>query len=127
MLWKFMDSLGVCKGNGTRKGNGKCTCDSGYTGDACNECDIGHYESFRDEAKLLCSQCHDACDASGCASAGPKGCRACKSGWLLHPEEGGCSDIDECANMKHTCTENQFCVNNLGSFSCLGKSITFFP
>lgn len=65
---------GICKGNGTRKGNGKCACDDGYKGETCNECAIQYYESFRDENKLLCSQCHIACeDDSGCTSAGPKG------------------------------------------------------
>ena len=27
---------GKCKGEGTRKGNGKCACDTGYGGDTCN-------------------------------------------------------------------------------------------
>lgn len=48
-------------------------------------------------------------------------CKACKEGWLMQPEEGGCVDIDECAENKANCTKNQFCVNNEGSFSCLGK------
>lgn len=39
----------------------------------------------------------------------------------MQPELGGCVDIDECANGRHECTRNQFCVNNEGSFSCLGK------
>lgn len=65
---------GVCKGNATRKGNGKCACDEGYKGDTCNECTTQYYEAFRDENKLLCSICHNACDDSaGCTSAGPKG------------------------------------------------------
>lgn len=116
-----MNLIGVCKGNGTRKGNGKCSCDNGYAGETCNECADEYYESFRDETKLLCSLCHEACDTSGCTSAGPKGCRVCKTGWTMLPEEGGCTDIDECGNEKHTCTENQFCVNTQGSYSCLGK------
>lgn len=65
---------GKCKGNGTRRGNGKCACHDGYTGESCNNCAVGYYESFRDENKLLCSICHVSCDAThGCTSAGPNG------------------------------------------------------
>lgn len=110
---------GKCKGDGTRKGNGRCACDRGYTGDRCTECDTDHYESFRDADKLLCSQCHHACDDGGCTSAGPKGCRVCKHGWAMEPELGGCVDINECAKTSHGCTKNQFCVNNEGSYRCL--------
>lgn len=52
------------------------------------------------------------------------GCRVCKDGWSMQPELGGCVDIDECANGRHECTRNQFCVNNEGSFSCLGKKFS---
>lgn len=65
---------GVCKGNGTRKGNGKCLCDKGYSGETCRECSLQYYESFRDESKLLCSPCSDACKKdAGCTGAGPRG------------------------------------------------------
>lgn len=65
---------GVCKGNGTRKGSGKCSCQSGYIGDTCNECATQYYESFRDDTKLLCSECHVACEKdTGCNGAGPQG------------------------------------------------------
>jgi protein disulfide-isomerase len=64
---------GRCKGNGTRKGNGKCACDTGYTGEACNQCEVGYYEAFRDASKLLCTSCHPACKTSaGCDGPGPK-------------------------------------------------------
>lgn len=65
---------GNCKGNGTRKGNGKCSCHAGYKGDNCNECALQYYESFRDDTKLLCSECHVACEKNtGCNGAGPQG------------------------------------------------------
>lgn len=112
---------GACKGNGTRKGNGKCACHAGYTGQYCSDCAIDYYESFRDDSKLLCSNCHIACEKNtGCRGAGPKRCRACKKGWIMEAENG-CVDVDECASGTHKCTSNQFCVNSEGSVECLGK------
>lgn len=65
---------GACKGNGTRKGNGKCSCEPAYAGDDCMQCSKNYYESFRDENKLLCSQCHAACKKdTGCTGSGPRG------------------------------------------------------
>lgn len=109
---------GKCKGNGTRKGNGKCACDDGYTGDNCDSCGSEYYEAFRDAEKLLCSKCHKACAAGGCTGAGPNACRVCRSGWIMDSQRGGCADIDECITA-NTCTKQQFCVNNEGSFNCL--------
>lgn len=109
---------GKCKGAGTRKGNGKCSCNPGYTGENCRECAVSYYEAFRDDSKLLCSRCHDACGKDGCISAGSKGCKSCKIGWktdLTHT----CIDINECLSKKNICTSNQFCVNNEGSYKCL--------
>ncbi|XP_068141622.1 cysteine-rich with EGF-like domain protein 2 isoform X1 [Drosophila tropicalis] len=111
---------GKCKGAGTRKGNGKCLCDASYSGPNCNECSSKHYESFRDDSKLLCSPCHAACnDDGGCTGAGPKSCRKCKDGWLMD-SENGCVDINECLERPASaCRPQQFCVNNEGSFTCL--------
>lgn len=112
---------GVCKGNGTRKGNGKCTCHAGYVGENCIDCELDYYESYRSETKLLCSKCHVACEAkTGCTGAGPKGCRVCSIGWTMESEQG-CIDVDECASATHSCTKDEFCVNNDGSFECLSK------
>ncbi|EAT34727.1 AAEL013062-PA [Aedes aegypti] len=47
-----------------------------------------------------------------------KPCRVCRSGWIMDSQRGGCTDIDECITA-NTCTKQQFCVNNEGSFSCL--------
>lgn len=108
---------GKCKGAGTRKGNGKCLCDAGYTGEKCTECDIGYYSAYKDDAKLLCSKCHSACDGS-CTKAGTEGCEKCNAGWIMN-ENKGCLDLNECAASKTPCKINQFCVNNEGSFRCL--------
>lgn len=107
---------GKCKGSGTRKGNGECICNVGYGGAKCNVCANSYYESYRDDEKLLCSKCHNACKGT-CTSSGPKGCKDCNSGWINDPEHG-CLDINECATLD-PCKRNEFCINNDGSFSCL--------
>uniref|UniRef100_A0A1B6FV61 EGF-like domain-containing protein n=1 Tax=Cuerna arida TaxID=1464854 RepID=A0A1B6FV61_9HEMI len=108
---------GKCKGNGTRKGDGKCNCDTGYTGQFCDSCDISYYISYKDEKKLLCSKCHTACEGP-CTQAGVKGCLACTEGWIMDSERG-CLDINECFASTTPCKRNEFCVNNEGSYSCL--------
>lgn len=108
---------GVCKGNGTRKGNGKCNCDKGYAGENCFECADGFYEAFKDESKLLCSQCHVACYGS-CKGPGPRKCEKCREGWF-HKENEGCFDVDECIEKSPCDGRSHFCVNNEGSYSCL--------
>lgn len=112
---------GSCKGNGTRKGSGKCLCHAGYTGEYCMDCALDYYESFRDETKLLCSNCHVACEKStGCTGPGTRGCRVCTKGWVME-QDIGCADVDECASDTHNCNKDEFCVNNDGSFECLSN------
>ena len=116
---KVCNNNGKCKGAGTRKGNGQCLCDRGYTGDQCGQCAFGSYESYRDENKLLCSTCNDAC-AGGCKGAGPADCLdSCREGWQMMGEKG-CIDINECLESEKHCPGNQFCVNKAGNFTCLG-------
>lgn len=107
---------GKCKGSGTRKGNGKCSCDSGYTGEVCNTCNTGYYESFKDETKILCSECHKSCNGP-CSGPGPKACAKCGDGYTMHTEHG-CMDIDECV-VSTPCTKDKFCVNTDGRFRCV--------
>lgn len=117
---------GACKGNGTRVGNGKCSCHAGYTGEYCTDCALDYFESFRDDTKLLCSKCHNACEKkTGCTGAGPKGCRVCKKGWIMESEHG-CVDVDECASNTHKCSSNEFCVNSDGSFECLSNELLYY-
>ncbi|XP_015510300.1 cysteine-rich with EGF-like domain protein 2 [Neodiprion pinetum] len=109
---------GKCKGAGTRKGNGQCTCDEGYFGTTCEQCLPGYFESYRDEVKFLCTKCHLACDGN-CTEGGPKACQKCNQGWEMI-EEKGCIDINEClVSGKKACVGNKFCVNKEGSFDCL--------
>ncbi len=107
---------GKCKGAGTRKGNGKCACDSGYGGALCDKCAEGYYNSYKDEEKTLCSACHKSCQ-SHCNGSGPKACAKCAAGYQRDTEHG-CTDIDECA-VSRPCTGNKFCVNTEGSFRCV--------
>lgn len=108
---------GKCKGSGTRKGNGQCSCNIGYEGAACDKCSDTYYVSYKDDSKFLCSPCHHSCEKT-CSQAGPKGCVACKSGWQMNTEHG-CLDINECITKPDVCNNHQFCVNNDGSYSCL--------
>ncbi|OXU28623.1 hypothetical protein TSAR_010928 [Trichomalopsis sarcophagae] len=111
------NSNGKCKGSGTRKGNGKCTCDKGYSGELCFDCAAGFYQSFKDEKKLLCSPCHKACKGL-CTGGGPRDCHECNPGWKKIDGKG-CHDIDECLERENSCPDNHFCVNNEGNFSCI--------
>ncbi|KAK9751881.1 TLR4 regulator and MIR-interacting MSAP [Popillia japonica] len=105
---------GKCKGSGTRKGNGKCACDKGYTGEICDGCAVNYYESYRDEKKILCSPCPISCDGP-CTKSG---CEKCASGWVK-TDKGDCLDIDECAESTAACGPLQFCVNTEGNYKCL--------
>ena len=40
MQGQICSGNGKCKGDGTRKGNGKCACDSGYGGETCNRSEL---------------------------------------------------------------------------------------
>ncbi|CAG9828297.1 unnamed protein product [Diabrotica balteata] len=108
---------GKCKGAGTRKGNGQCQCEEGYTGDNCNTCNTTHYIVYQDEKKVLCAPCHISC-ADGCTKQGPDGCNSCRPGWTQDSEKT-CRDINECAAEKSPCTPLQFCVNMEGSYTCM--------
>ncbi|ODN00589.1 Cysteine-rich with EGF-like domain protein 2-A [Orchesella cincta] len=105
---------GKCKGSGTRKGNGECSCETGYTGKLCDSCAQNFYEAYKDTDKLLCSACHKACQG-GCSGAG---CAVCKDGWEADDEKG-CIDLNECLLEQEPCKQNEFCVNTEGSYTCI--------
>lgn len=108
---------GKCKGNGTRKGSGQCSCDVGYAGAVCDQCTASYYLSYKDDNKMLCARCHASCDGN-CSQAGAQGCEFCRDGWRKDKFKG-CVDVNECLYKRPPCKRNEFCVNNEGSFSCL--------
>ncbi|KAI1714782.1 cysteine-rich with EGF-like domain protein 2 [Ditylenchus destructor] len=116
---------GTCNGDGSRQGDGKCNCSSGYVGKMCSNCDAHYYPVAQNATYIECDECFDGC-ASGCTAAGPKGCRACRSGYKMD-EETGCQDIDECqlsaespegSEAKKCTKDHEVCVNIMGSFRC---------
>lgn len=65
---------GVCDGEGTRGGKGKCKCDLGYKGKSCTSCKKGFYKAqpAPDGGAPECKQCDVACAA--CIGASPAEC-----------------------------------------------------
>lgn len=113
---KLCSGSGKCRGDGTRKGNGTCLCDSGYSGDNCEQCSLGYYLAFKDDDKFLCSPCHRSC-MGGCRHGTQKDCVACRPGYEFDIDEG-CLDINEC-NDVNKCKKDQFCMNSIGSYTCM--------
>lgn len=107
---------GHCDGSGTRRGSGKCKCNSGYAGDLCDSCKSGYFEEIKNAETVKCSECHLSCKTT-CFKSGAAGCVDCKDGWTFN--EGKCSDIDECASDSSVCnSDTEFCENSEGSYSC---------
>ncbi|XP_020606772.1 cysteine-rich with EGF-like domain protein 2-A [Orbicella faveolata] len=102
-------------GDGTREGTGKCSCDSGYEGDLCDECAELYFEEQDENSKTKCTACHKSC-ADGCSGGSQKDCEKCKAGWEM-TDEDGCKDKNEC-DEEDTCEAGQYCVNNPGSYVC---------
>ncbi|TMS39397.1 hypothetical protein L596_005928 [Steinernema carpocapsae] len=107
---------GQCHGDGSRHGRGKCKCDKGYVGHMCSNCDAHYYPKQSDDTSIECAECFDGC-ASGCTADGSKGCRACRSGYIMDAEVG-CKDIDECLEGDKCAGEHETCNNTVGSYSC---------
>ncbi|XP_065311314.1 cysteine-rich with EGF-like domain protein 2 isoform X6 [Dermacentor albipictus] len=112
---------GRCKGSGTRKGNGKCDCHQGYTGELCDACTEGYYEDKPGaNGTKTCTKCDPSCKGP-CTEGGPKACKECVAGYVMN-EELGCVDIDECIeSTEDLCAKerNTFCANTPGSYKCM--------
>uniref|UniRef100_A0A1I8BYX9 Cysteine-rich with EGF-like domain protein 2 n=1 Tax=Meloidogyne hapla TaxID=6305 RepID=A0A1I8BYX9_MELHA len=108
---------GSCDGDGKRSGNGTCSCHLGYSGKLCSNCDSSYFAITQNASFIECHECFDGC-GSGCTSAGPRGCNACRSGYKMD-EENGCQDVDECKEDELKCQKaNEVCVNTPGSYEC---------
>jgi methionyl-tRNA synthetase len=45
--------LNFWKGDGTRKGNGKCKCNTGFGGDMCEKCKNGYFQIEANNDKTI--------------------------------------------------------------------------
>uniref|UniRef100_A0A3P9JYE5 Cysteine-rich with EGF-like domains 2 n=1 Tax=Oryzias latipes TaxID=8090 RepID=A0A3P9JYE5_ORYLA len=106
---------GACDGDGTRGGNGKCSCDHGYKGDHCLDCTDGFFNAERNDTFSLCAECHAACKT--CDGASSQDCDECKEGWEEDDQEA-CVDVNECGRDPSPCKEEEYCLNSEGSYSC---------
>uniref|UniRef100_A0AC35TZ85 EGF-like domain-containing protein n=1 Tax=Rhabditophanes sp. KR3021 TaxID=114890 RepID=A0AC35TZ85_9BILA len=107
---------GYCSGDETRKGTGKCSCDSGYVGSQCSNCAAHFYPTQKNATFIECNKCFDGC-AKGCTGEGAKSCIACRSGYEMKDSE--CVDVNECL-LSNQCTKSyQVCKNSIGSFECV--------
>ncbi|XP_032444719.1 cysteine-rich with EGF-like domain protein 2 [Xiphophorus hellerii] len=108
---------GVCDGDGTRGGNGKCSCDHAYKGEFCLDCVDGYFNQVRNYTFSLCTECDTSCKT--CTGATNQDCDECKEGWEKDDQEA-CVDVNECAKEPSPCKEDQYCLNAEGSYSCNG-------
>ena len=122
-------NLGVCSGDGSQKGSGKCLCFPRFAGDKCDKCIAGHHGP-------ACSQCpgltvdgspcsgHGTCDGAGTRVAGRGGC-TCDQGWrgLDCGEKVPCSDLDECSGNGDCISSTCFCYNGWAGADCKTKVI----
>ena len=55
--------LGRCEGEGTRRGDGECVCDPGYSGHLCQSCADGYYreKSSNDSIRACAGVTHSHC------------------------------------------------------------------
>ncbi|XP_029471810.1 cysteine-rich with EGF-like domain protein 2 isoform X1 [Rhinatrema bivittatum] len=106
---------GHCNGDGTRGGDGSCSCKDEYTGPFCLECADGYYNTERNNTHSFCTACHESCET--CTGATNQDCQVCKDGWSKDEEES-CVDVDECAAEVSPCKDEQYCLNSEGSYSC---------
>ncbi|KAK0137160.1 Cysteine-rich with EGF-like domain protein 2 [Merluccius polli] len=109
---------GACDGDGTRGGDGHCSCNHGYEGEFCLECIDGYFGKVKNDTFALCTECHASCQS--CSGGTNQDCDECKAGWE-EDEQDACVDVNECSrDDPASCGEEEYCINNEGSFSCKG-------
>ncbi|KAI4887838.1 hypothetical protein NFI96_026531 [Prochilodus magdalenae] len=115
---------GRCDGDGTRGGNGKCSCNSGYEGEFCLDCAERYYNEERNDTYSLCKECHTSCTKCSGATAGD--CEECRDGWE-EDQDGTCIDTNECSNDPSPCKDKEYCLNTEGSYTCSGFPFPSLP
>ncbi|VDK27165.1 unnamed protein product [Anisakis simplex] len=83
----FWFELSVGSGDGSRQGDGKCKCETGYVGFMCSNCDANYFAVQKTPNSIECKECHPACKG-GCDKEGAVGCKECRSGWIMDASEG---------------------------------------
>ncbi|XP_007889169.1 cysteine-rich with EGF-like domain protein 2 isoform X1 [Callorhinchus milii] len=111
---------GSCDGDGTRTGDGSCSCTKEYEGAECLDCTEGYYSEFQNETHSICTACHPGCKT--CIGPSNSHCTICASGWVEEdsdtvPDGVVCLDVDECAE-NSPCEQHQYCSNTEGSYLC---------
>ncbi|MEQ2236852.1 Cysteine-rich with EGF-like domain protein 2-A [Ilyodon furcidens] len=108
---------GVCDGDGTRGGNGKCSCDHAYKGEFCLDCIDGHFSEVRNDTFSLCSECHSSCKT--CTGATNQDCDECKEGWEKDNQKA-------CVGRRNTATNVNGFFWNITSYTERKKIKTCF-
>ncbi|KAJ7406379.1 Cysteine-rich with EGF-like domain protein 2-B [Pitangus sulphuratus] len=76
---------GHCDGDGTRGGDGSCSCNKEYTGEFCLDCSSGYFSTLRNETHSVCTGCDASC--VGCTGEGSDKCKTCASGYVKEDEK----------------------------------------
>ncbi|XP_018602728.2 cysteine-rich with EGF-like domain protein 2 isoform X4 [Scleropages formosus] len=90
---------GLCDGDGTRGGQGTCTCNHGYQGELCLDCVEGYFSEERNDTHAICTECHTSCKT--CAGPSNGDCEDCKAGWEKD-QQGACiAPPHSCLTVSH--------------------------
>ncbi|RMC10257.1 hypothetical protein DUI87_13059 [Hirundo rustica rustica] len=107
---------GHCDGDGTRGGDGSCSCKKEYTGQFCLDCSSGYFSSLRNETHSVCTACDASC--TGCTGEGSEKCKTCASGYVKEDEK--CTDrrLSKALDVKFVCfaTQHYRCADSPRAF-----------